>query len=302
LFQIFTFTAQLNLNHPKSKIMSEAQNKLVVFQEKEIRRVWHNEVWWFSVVDVIEVLTESVKPRDYWYRLKKRELEGSGIELSTNCRQFKMIAPDGKERETECANTETMFRIIQSIPSQKAEPFKQWLAKVGYERIQEIENPELAAARARQYYKDLGYSEDWIAKRLQSIEIRGKLTDEWKSRDVKEGLEYAILTAEISKATFGLVPSEYMKLKDLKRENLRDHMTDLELIFTMLGETATRNEATNRDAQGLQENRLAAIEGGSAAGDALEAFEKRTGAKVVTDKNFKQQIAEAKQQKKLEQK
>ena len=282
--------------------MSEAQNKLVVFQEKEIRRVWHNGEWWFAVVDVVEVLTESKNPAVYWRVLKKRlKDEGSG-QTVTICNGFKMLAPDGKMRVTDCANTETMFRIIQSIPSPKAEPFKLWLAQVGYERIQEIENPELAAARARQYYKDLGYGEDWIAKRLQSIEIRGKLTDEWKSRDVKEGMEYAILTAEISKATFGLVPSEYMKLKDLQRENLRDHMTDLELIFTMLGETATRNEATNRDAQGFQENRAAAIEGGSAAGDALEAFEKRTGAKVVTDKNFKQQVAEAKQQKKLERK
>jgi DNA-damage-inducible protein D len=229
--------------------MDDAQNKLVVFQEREIRRVWHEGEWWFSVVDVVEVLTESKNPAVYWRVLKKRLLdEGSG-QTVTNCNGLKMTAPDGKMRLTDCANTETMFRIIQSIPSPKAEPFKQWLAKVGYERIQEIENPELAAARARQYYKDLGYSEDWIAKRLQSIEVRGKLTDEWKSRNVKEGLEYAILTAEISKATFGLAPSEYLKLKDLKRENLRDHMTDLELIFTMLGETATRNEAVNRNAQ-----------------------------------------------------
>ncbi len=277
--------------------MSEAQNKLAVFQEKEIRRVWHNEEWWFSVSDVVGVLSDSRDPKAYWRKLKQRESQ-----LVTICHGLKLLADDGKMRTEDCANTESMFRIIQSIPSPKAEPFKLWLAQVGYERIQEIENPELAAQRARQYYKDLGYGEDWIAKRLQSIEIRGKLTDEWKSRDVKEGMEYAILTAEISKATFGLAPSEYMKLKDLQRENLRDHMTDLELIFTMLGETATRNEATSRDAQGFQENRLAAIEGGSAAGDALEAFEKRTGAKVVTEQNFKQQIAEAKRQKKLERK
>lgn len=279
--------------------MSEAQNKLVVFQEKGIRRVWHKEEWWFAVVDVVEVLTSSKNPAVYWRVLKKRLLDEGSSQTVTNCNGLKMTALDGKMRVTDCANTETMFRIIQSIPSANAEPFKQWLAKVGYERIQEIENPELAAARARQYYKDLGYSEDWIAKRLQSIEIRGKLTDEWKSRDVKEGMEYAILTAEISKATFGLVPSDYMKLKDLKRENLRDHMTDLELIFTMLGETATRNEAVNRDAKGLIENKEAAKEGGAAAGDALDAFEKRTGAKVVTEKNFKQQIAEAKRQKRL---
>ncbi len=182
--------------------MNEEQNKIVVFQEKQIRRVWYNEEWWFAVVDVIEVLTESTKPRDYWYRLKKRELESSGVELSTNCRQLKMQSSDGKKYLTECANTETMFRIIQSIPSPKAEPFKRWLAQVGYERVQEIENPELAAQRARQYYKELGYSDAWIETRLKSAEIREQLTDEWKARDVKEGLEYAILTAEISEATF----------------------------------------------------------------------------------------------------
>lgn len=281
--------------------MSE-ENKLVLFQEQEVRRIWHEEEWYFAVVDVIAALTESVKPRDYWYRLKKREKEGSGLDLSTICRQLKLESTDGKKYKTECANTESMFRIIQSIPSPKAEPFKLWLAKVGYERVQEIENPELAAERARQYYRELGYSEDWIAKRLQSIEIRGKLTDEWKERGVKEGIEYAILTSEISKATFGLSPSEYKKYKDLKRENLRDHMTDLELIFTMLGETATKNQAIEQDAKGFEENKDAAIEGGTAAGDALEAFEKRTGQKVVTDKNFKHQISKAKKQKRLEKK
>lgn len=279
--------------------MKEEQNKLVVFQEKEIRRTWHNEEWYFAVVDIIAVLTESTKPRDYWYRLKKREKEGSGFELSTICRHFKMIAADGKNRKTECANTEGMFRIIQSIPSPKAEPFKQWLAKVGYERIQEIENPELAAERARGYYRDLGYSEDWISKRLQGIEIRGKLTDEWKERGVEEGKEYAILTAEISKATFGKTPSQYKDFKGLKRENLRDHMTDLELIFNMLAETTTRNKAVEKDAKGFQENRSAAIEGGQAAGAARETYEKQTGTKVVSNKNAKLQIQEAKKAKKL---
>lgn len=208
-----------------------------------------------------------------------------------------MKASDGKMRQTDVANTETLFRIIQSIPSKKAEPFKQWLAKVGYERIQEIENPELAAERARQYYQALGYSDDWISKRLQSIEVRGKLTDEWKARGVKEGREYAILTAEISRATFGITPSEYRKVKDLKRENLRDHMTDLELIFTMLGEASTKNEAMKQDAKGFNENKQAAKEGGAAAGDALKAYEKRTGSKIVTEKNFKPQIAAAKNKK-----
>ncbi|MEK7253286.1 MAG: Bro-N domain-containing protein [Bacteroidota bacterium] len=282
--------------------MSEEQNKIVVFQEKQIRRIWQNEEWWFSIIDVIAVLTESANPQNYWYTMKNR-LKNEGSEQTlTNCKGLKMLAPDGKMRVTDCANTEGMFRIIQSIPSPRAEPFKLWLAQVGYERIQEIENPELAAQRARQYYKDLGYSDAWIETRLKSVEVRDQLTDEWKNRKVKEGLEYAILTAEISKATFGMKPSEYMKFKGLTRENLRDHMTDFELIFTMLGEAQTRQEAIKRDAQGFDENRGAAIEGGTAAGDALDAFEKRTGEKVVTDKNFKQQIADAKKQKKLESK
>jgi len=282
--------------------MSEEQNKLVVFQDKSIRRVWHNEEWWFAVVDVVNALVESKNPAVYWRVLKKRLKDEGSEQTVTNCNGLKMEAKDGKMRKTDVANTETMFRIIQSIPSPKAEPFKRWLAKVGYERIQEIENPELAAERARQYYRDLGYSEEWIAKRLQSVEIRGKLTDEWKNRGVKEGLEYSILTAEISRATFGLSPSEYKKHKDLERENLRDHMTDLELIFTMLGETSTRNEAKKKDAKGFEENKKAAKEGGEAAGDALNAYEKRTGDKIVTDKNYKHQIDEAKKQKKLEKK
>ncbi len=212
----------------------------------------------------------------------------------TICTPVQMTAKDGKMRKVNAANTEGIFRIIQSIPSPKAEPFKQWLAKVGYERIQEIENPELAAQRARNYYKELGYSEAWIETRLKSIEIRSKLTDEWQQRDVRKGKEYSILTAEISKVTFGLTPSEYKKHKDLERENLRDHMTDLELIFTMLGETATREKAVEQDALGFDENKEAAIDGGTAAGKALDAFENETQKKVVTDKNFKHQIAEAK--------
>ena len=279
--------------------MGDENNKIILFQEKEIRRVWMDEEWYFAVVDVIEVLTESVKPRDYWYRVKKREREGSEFDLSTICRQLKMESSDGKKYKTECANTEGIFRIIQSIPSPKAEPFKQWLAKVGYERIQEIENPELAAERARQYYRDLGYSEDWIETRLKSIVTRGELTDEWKDRGVKKGLEYAILTAEISKATFGLKPSEYKNLKGLKRENLRDHMTNLELIFTMLGEEQSRIETIEEDAQGFDENKKAAVKGGTAAGKAREAFELETGKEVVSDTNFKDQIRRAKEQQRL---
>lgn len=265
-----------------------------MFQEREIRRVFHNEEWFFSVVDVIRAIVDVKNVRRYWSDLK-RNLQKEGFnEVYEKIVQLKMKASDGKMRYTDTANTKILFRIIQSIPSKKAEPFKQWLAKVGYERIQEIENPEHAAKRARQYYQALGYSEDWIGKRLQSIEIRGKLTDEWKERDVKEGREYAILTAEISRATFGITPSEYKKLKDLKRENLRDHMTDLELIFTMLGEVSTKNEVTKQDAKGFYENKKAAKEGGAGAGDALKAYEKRTGSKIVTEKNFKHQIKEAK--------
>ena len=277
--------------------MSDEQNKLIVFQEKEIRRVFYKEEWFFSVIDVIRAIVDVKNARRYWSDLK-RNLQKEGFnEVYEKIVQLKMKASDGKMRQTDTANTETLFRIIQSIPSKKAEPFKQWLAKVGYERIQEIENPELAAERARQYYKALGYNDDWIVKRLQSIEIRGKLTDEWKERGIKEGREYAILTAEISRATFGITPSEYKKMKDLKRENLRDHMTDLELIFTMLGETSTKNETTKQNAKGFNENKRAAKEGGAAAGDALKAYEKRTDSKVVTSINFKHQIEEAKKSK-----
>jgi hypothetical protein len=280
--------------------MSGEKNKMVVFQEKEIRRVWHQEEWWFSIIDVIEVLTESPQPSRYWNELRARmQLESHNSELFANTEKLKMKSLDGKMRATDAANTEMMFRIIQSIPSPKAEPFKAWLAKVGYERIQEIENPELAAQRSREYYQALGYSEEWIERRMQAIAVRGQLTDEWKSRGVQEGQEFAILTAEISRATFGLTPSEYKDLKGLTRENLRDHMTGLELIFTMLGEEGTRIEAAKADAQGFMQNKDAALKGGTAAGKALDAFEESTGDKVVTGENYKQQIAEAKQQQRI---
>jgi DNA-damage-inducible protein D len=219
------------------KKMKTSQNRaLVVFQGKQIRRIWHKDEWWFSVVDVVLALTGSADAKDYWYRLKKRESETSEVELSTNCRHLKLIAPDGKLRVTDCANTETMFRIIQSIPSKKAEPFKRWLAEVGYERVQEIENPELAQDRAKEYYELKGYPKDWIDKRLRGIAIRQELTEEWKGRGVKEKVEYAILTNEISKATFGIPVRRHKKAKGLdpkfKNQNLRDHMTDLELIIS----------------------------------------------------------------------
>jgi len=279
--------------------MNEAKNKIAVFQEKQIRRLWHQEEWWFSVIDVIEVLSESQNPRRYWSDLKIKLKKEGYVEVYDKIVHLKMEAPDGKMRHTDAANTETLFRIIQSIPSPQAEPFKRWLAQVGYERVQEIENPELAAERARKYYRDLGYNEQWIETRLQSIAVRGQLTDEWKTRGVQEGKEYSILTAEISKATFGLNPAEHKNLKDLKRENLRDHMTNLELIFTMLGEEQTKQEAVGSDAQGFPENKTAAVKGGRAAGKALNAFEAETGKKVATGDNFKQQIAVAKQQKRL---
>ena len=262
------------------------ESKIVLFKGKKIRKTIYNDEWWFSVVDIIEVLTDSTKPRDYWYRLKKREKESSGIELSTFCRQLKLKAQDGKMRETEIVNTENAFRIIQSIPSSKAEPFKRWLAKVGYERIQEIEDPELATKRTRALYQAKGYSTDWIEKRMRGIAIREELTDEWKSRGAKEQIEYSILTAEISKATFGLTPSEYKELKHLKRENLRDHMNDLELIFSMLGERATTEITQTNDSQGFDKLKKNAKEGGTIAGDAKKALEKKTGKKVSTDENY----------------
>jgi hypothetical protein len=270
-------------------------NKFVVFQSKEIRRLLVDNVWFFAVVDVIAALTDSDKPRDYWYRMKQRE-KVSGIELSTICRQFKIEAPDGKLRETDCANTEGIFRIIQSIPSPKAEPFKRWLAKVGYERVQEIEDPELATARTRELYRAKGYSEAWIEKRMRGIAVRAELTEEWQQRGVGEAPEYAILTAEISKAAFGVTPTEYKVFKGLKRENLRDHMTDLELIFSMLGEAATIEIARKQDTQGFTENRVAARKGGRIAGEAREKLEVETGEQVVSPENF---LAEPEHNKRL---
>lgn len=262
--------------------------KIAIFQGKEVRKTLYNNEWWFSVIDVVAILTDSANARDYWYKMKIRIKEDDGFEPSTVCRQFKMSAPDGKMRETDCANTEGIFRIIQSIPSPKAEPFKRWLAKVGYERIQEIEDPELATKRTRALYKAKGYSDSWIEKRMRSIAIREELTEEWDKRSVKEEREYGILTAEISKATFGMTPSEYKEFKGLKRENLRDHMNDLELIFSMLGEASTTEIARNRDVQGFDQNLKAAQKGGKVAGDAREKLEIESGKKVSTEENYLQ--------------
>ncbi len=269
-------------------------NKIAIFQEKQVRRAWHNEQWYFSIVDVIEVLTDSPSPKTYWAKLKKKLSTESGSQEFRNWEQLKMTASDGKSYKTDAANTEGAFRIIMSISSPKAEPFKQWLAQVGQERIEEIENPEIGFERLKNIYKAKGYSDEWIAVRLESVDIRKKLTDEWKGRGVKEGIEYSILTAEISKATFGMTPSEYQKFKGLERQNVRDHMNDLELIFTMLGEGLTKKLAVEEDAQGFNENSRVAKKGGAAAGKALITAEKETGVKVVTQDNFLKQIEEAK--------
>ena len=264
--------------------------QIKLFEEKKVRSVWNEEEqqWYFSVIDVVEVLTESVNPRDYWFKMKKRVHSEDGIELSTICRQFKMIAQDGKNRETDCANVKSLFRIIQSIPSPKAEPFKQWLAQVGYERMQEIENPELAQKRMKELYEQKGYPKDWIDKRLRGIAIRQNLTDEWKERGITKEKDFAILTAEISKATFGLTPSEYKNVKGLtkKNQNLRDHMTDLELIFTMLGERVTTEISQQEKPEGLEENKDVARRGGNVAGVARKETEKELGHSVISSENF----------------
>ena len=268
------------------ELPEDSQGKIVVFGAKRIRRTWHEEQWFFSVVDIVGALTDSPNPRDYWYRMKRREKESSGVELSTLCRQLKLTSADGKSYTTEVVNTESAFRIIQSIPSPKAEPFKRWLAQVGYERVQEIENPELSQQRMKELYKEKGYPADWIEKRMRSIAVRDELTDEWKQRGIKEQKDFAILTADISKATFGLTPTQYKDLKGLDRENLRDHMTDLELIFTMLGEAAPTEIARNRDAQGFHPNKAAARDGGTIAGNARRQLEHKSGKKVVTRQNY----------------
>ncbi len=264
--------------------MTETQ--LAVFKGKEIRRMLHNNEWWFSITDIVEVLTGTERPRKYWNDLKRKLFEEGYDELSEKIGQLKLMSSDGKLYETDCANTETMFRIIQSIPSPKAEPFKRWLAKVGYERVQEIENPELGTQRTRALYKAKGYSDDWIEKRMRGIAIREELTDEWKKREVKEQREYEILTAEIAKAAFGITPGKHKEIKGLKRENLRDHMTDLELIFSMLGEAATTEITRVHDAKGFHESKHAARKGGAVAGKARKDLEKQTGKKVVSSENY----------------
>lgn len=288
-------------NNFKSKTMNDdKETGMAIFDGQVIRRAWHQDEWWYSIVDVVAIFTATERARKYWSDLKKKLSEEGFNQLSDKIGQLKMTASDGKNRSTDVAQVDTIFRIIQSISSPKAEPFKQWLATTAKQRIEEMEDPELVIERIREDYRKLGYEDDWINKRLQSIDIRKLLTEEWQKRGVNAGKEYSILTAEISRGTFGVTPSDHKQHKGLKRENLRDHMTNLELIFTMLGEEDTRHEVVKRDAQGFSENQDAAIEGGEAAGMAREAFELRSGRKVLSPENRKNQIKAAKAKARLE--
>ncbi len=258
-----------------------------LFESKQIRSVWNEEEqkWYFSVQDVVEVLTESTDVKQYIKRMLSRD-EQLKSNWGTICTPVEMKAADGKKRKIQASDAKGLLRIIQSIPSPKAEPFKLWLAQVGSDRLDEIENPELATQRTRELYKLKGYPEDWIEKRMRSIAIREELTDEWKNRGVKEQMEYAILTAEISKATFGLTPSEYKEVKGLKSQNLRDHMTDLELIFSMLGEASTTAIVKTQNPVGFKENKEVAKQGGAVAGNARKELESKTGQKVISEQNY----------------
>lgn len=273
-------------------------NSIKLFESKNIRSAWNEaeEKWYFSVQDVVSILTETVDAKDYIKKIKKRDLQLNN-NWGTICPLVEMVAGDGRKRKIQAADTKGLLRIIQSIPSPKAEPFKLWLAQVGSERLEEIENPELAIQRTREIYKLKGYSYEWVEKRMRSIAIREELTEEWSERGIKEQKEYAILTAQISKATFGLTPSEYKEVKNLKRENLRDHMTDLELIFSMLGEASTTAIVKTQNPKGFIENKKAAKQGGDVAGNARKELEKKTGEKVVSTTNYK--VLEEKKQKRL---
>jgi DNA-damage-inducible protein D len=257
------------------------ENALSPFEGKQLRKLWHNEQWYFSIVDVIEVLTDSPKPSNYWNMLKKREFQ-----LSTICVKLKLLGQDGKNYPSDCANTEGVLRIVMSVPSPKAEPLKLWLAQVGTERIQETENPELLTERQAELYRAKGYPEEWISRRVQTIETRNQLTAEWKNRGVKEGQEYGILTATIAKGTFGLTPSEHSDLKGLEKQNLRDHMTPMELILTAFSEEATRLITIREEAKGFNENYDAALAGGKLGGESRTRLENRLGEPVVSSSNF----------------
>ena len=269
------------MRKPKSQ-----NSQIALFKGKKIRKVIYQKEWWFSILDVIKVLTNSPQPKTYWAKMKERDKEMS--QPFPFWEQLKMPAEDNKMRETDCANTEGMFRIIQSIPSPKAEPLKRWLAKVGYERIQEIENPELATKRTKMLYKLKGYPEDWIEKRMRGIAIREELTDEWQKRGAENNRDYEILTAEISQATFNITPSKHKKHKGLKKENLRDHMDDFELILTMLGERTTTEIHRTKDSKGVPRLKDDARAGGQIAGTARKQIERRLGRSIVSKNNFLQ--------------
>lgn len=265
----------------------EGQCQMTLFNRKEIRKVFHNNEWYFSIIDVMEAVVETDRPNKYWNDLKRQIIEKEGhFQLSENIGQLKMIANDGKMRETDAVTVETLFRIIQSVPSPKAEPFKRWLAKVGYERIEEFQNPEIAVKRAILNWQIQGRKDDWIEARLRSIVVRHELTSEWSKRGVKEGMEYGYLTNIISKETFGLKTDEHKKLKGLKSQNLRDHMTDFELVLTMLGEKSTSAIAQTSDAQGVDQNAVAARSGGRVAGNARKELETTLQRSIVSRENF----------------
>jgi len=267
--------------------MTDKIKKLVIFQSKQIRRIWHNDEWFYSVVDIVAILAESPRPRQYWEKVKQREF--IKLELSPIWIQLKLESADGKKYLTDCVNTKDAFRLIQSIPSKKAEPFKRWLAEVGKERLDEIENPELAQERMKSLYEQKGYPKDWIDKRLRGMAIRQNLTDEWLERGIENQKDYAILTAEISKATFGMTPAQYKKYKNLpekSKANLRDNMTDLELIFTMLGEKVTTEISKTEKPKTIPANMKVANRGGSVAGKARKDTERELGRSVVSTNNF----------------
>lgn len=273
--------------------------KVAVFEGKHIRKILHEGEWWFSVIDVVEVLTGSERPRKYWNDLKKKLVSEGYIEVSEKIGQLKMPAPDGKMRLTDCADTETMFRIIQSIPSPKVEPLKRWLARVGRERIDEIENPELSMERMKELYEKKGYPKEWIDKRMRGIAVRQDLTEEWQNRGARTSLEYAILTNEIMQGAFDLKVEEYKEVKGLERENLRDHMTDIELILTMLAEATTTKLHRDRDSRGFVPLKKDAQDGGAVAGRTRKDIEEKSGKPVISDENLKGLMGKGR--KKLEQ-
>jgi DNA-damage-inducible protein D len=269
------------------ELNQEKTPNLTAFEGREIRKVFHANEWWFSIIDVVQALVGGDRPRKYWNDLKKKLIAEGYFEVSEKIGQLKMLAPDGKQRMTDCANTETLFRIIQTIPSPKVEPLKRWLAKVGKERLDELENPELAMGRMQELYEKKGYPKEWIDKRLRGIAVRQDLTDEWKARGVASTLEFAILTNEIMQGTFALKVDDYKKVKSLKSENLRDHMTDIELILTMLGEATTTKLHRDRDSKGIAPLKKDAKDGGAVAGRTRKDIEKQSGKPVISNNNFK---------------